>query len=389
MKKLFIYTLLLLISTVSFAQDSEGVISLKGNVIDSSTSGGIPFASVWIEGTYIGIATDADGSFVVNIPSEYNESTLVFSAVGYSRFESAVKDCASLDPLVVTLQPKLFIINEVNVLGKSLVLQRILRNAVDNISTNYIQSAFSYDSYYKSEFFEGDSLVKSREAVVNIYDENAYHRSSLANTFKSVNYKFTEARRTYENKTLADGSTLLDDLLTFDIVRNTRNILDKHNLALYELTSDGDVFFEGDSLSVIAYKALSNQLSVIGQVGIKSYSGKIYINKSNYAVVKNELNIEISQVPTIGKSIINASGIDNNVMMKIVSSYGKIANHYYLRGVSCDVMLNNNESRKYQLLPLKIKISNPDVFYGRDYYEDEDYKKDYWERFSIIFEGEE
>ena len=389
MKKLFICTLLLLVGFVSFAQKNDKAISIKGNVIDSSTQEGVPFASVWIEGTYIGVATDADGHFIINIPTKYKASNIAFSAVGYASFEARVDETAKIDPLTVSLQPKLFLINEVNVEGKSLVLQRILRNAVDGISKNYLQKTFSFDCYYKSEDFEGDSLVKSREAVVNIYDQDAYHRSSIAKTFKSINYKFTESRKSFENKTLADGATLLDDMLTFDIVRNTRNILDKHNLALYDLTREADIFFEGDSLVVIGYKSLKNDLPVVGQTGVKSYSGKIYINKTNYAVVKNELTIETTNIPTLGKSVIKKAGKDDNLTINITTTYGRIAYHYYLRGISYEMIMNGSKERRAQLLPLKIKVSNPDVFSGRDYFEQEENKEDYWERFSIVFEGEE
>lgn len=387
MKKLFILSFLLFQVLFSFAQNNENII-ISGKIIDSSTKDGISFASVWIDGTNIGVSTDADGSFTVDIAKEYKSSILNFTSIGYSHFEILISEKMKRKNLEISLDPKLIIFSEVNVSGKSLVLERILRTASDRIKDNYLQKAFSFDSYYKSEEFEGDSLLRKKENLVKIYYADAYKRNSLLETYKAISYRFVQARRNRENISLSDASSFLDDILSFDVVRNTRNILDKHNLDKYDLCNAGEMYFEEDSIIAISYKAKNNDLSIVGQLGVKKYSGKIYINKFNYAIIKNELDIELNKIPMLGKSIISDSYEDNNARLKIVSSYSKIDNHYCLRGISYDLKDDKREI-KTQLLPVKIYRTNPEIITGRDYYEDEEYNKNFWDKFSLVFEGED
>ena len=48
----------------------------------------------------------------------------------------------------------------------------------------------------------------------------------VASAFKELNYKFNQVRRNSEVTSVWDGLTYFDDILTADIVRNTRNVLD-------------------------------------------------------------------------------------------------------------------------------------------------------------------
>jgi hypothetical protein len=269
-----------------------------------------------------------------------------------------------------------------------LVLQRILKTASDRIKNNYIQNPFSSEVYYKSDSFVDDSLLTSKEHLVNIYDAEAYKRTSVEETYKAINFRIEQSRTHGVGKSLADASSLMDDILSFDLVRNTRNILDKHNLLSYDLAELGEMSFEGDSIVAISYAAKSDALDVIGQTGVKKYTGVIYINKLNYAVVKNELNVELNNLSTLGKSLITEASKNENIIMKIVSSYAKLDNHYYLRAISYEIA-NGNKDLKTQLITVKINSSNPELIDSRDYYISKEYNKNFWDKFSLVFEGEE
>lgn len=86
MKKIrFVLTCLLLaVSVAAFAQN----IQVKGTVVDANTGEGVPFASVQLKGSMTGTSTDADGAYVLTVPSR---STLIFSSIGYQTQEVAVE----------------------------------------------------------------------------------------------------------------------------------------------------------------------------------------------------------------------------------------------------------------------------------------------------------
>lgn len=379
--------------TAAFAQNID-IVEFKGRILDKSTSKPIPFANVGVMGSYYGAATDIDGYFTVKIPTRYKDSSVRMTAVGYTFYTSTVNELSESNDSLFYLVPKSYKINEVEINAESLVLQRILRTASDNITRNYIQRPFEYQAYYKCDMLNGEKLDKRREGVLKIFDNKGYMRSSMAKTFSQINYKFTESRKSKANRRLSDGFTIVDDLLTFDIVRSPRNILDKSFLSQYELKEEAKFVEKGDSIIIIKYRNKRPSLSTTGDVFAKEYSGRIYINLSNYAVVKNELVIKASDYSNIGRgfAVADKSKDEKDLEYKITTTYAKNNNHYYLSGISYITEINKigkkSTKRQAQLIPVKINISRPEKIKGRDYYEDESYRKEFWERFSLYFEGE-
>lgn len=84
-----------LMSSVAFAQN----ISVSGNVTDSSNGEPIPFASVHLDGTTIGVNTDYEGHYSLSVP---HDGMLVFSSIGYQTKEILVSSSGvhnvALDP---------------------------------------------------------------------------------------------------------------------------------------------------------------------------------------------------------------------------------------------------------------------------------------------------
>ena len=82
-------------SSAAFAQN----ISVSGNVTDSSNGEPIPFASVHLDGTTIGVSTDSEGHYSLSVP---HDGMLVFSSIGYQTKEVMVSSSGihnvALDP---------------------------------------------------------------------------------------------------------------------------------------------------------------------------------------------------------------------------------------------------------------------------------------------------
>ena len=97
MKKIrFVLTCLLL--AVSVAVSAQN-IQVKGKVVDANTGEGVPFASLQLKGTLTGTSTDAEGSFVLTVPSR---STLIISSIGYQTQEVAVEGRTVIEVLLAS-----------------------------------------------------------------------------------------------------------------------------------------------------------------------------------------------------------------------------------------------------------------------------------------------
>ncbi len=93
----------------SFSQAQQ---SVSGTVKDKTTGDLLPGVNVVVKGTATGTITDADGKYLVEVPS--SETVLVFSFVGYAKEEIAVIGRSTID---VSLTSDISTLEEVIVVG--------------------------------------------------------------------------------------------------------------------------------------------------------------------------------------------------------------------------------------------------------------------------------
>ena len=104
MKKIkFLFMMLAMaVSALASAQN----ITVTGQVKDSSTGEGIPFASLQVKGTMVGASTDLDGFYSISAPAD---GVLIFSSIGYVNAEAPVNGNAVIN---VVLDPDSQVLEE-------------------------------------------------------------------------------------------------------------------------------------------------------------------------------------------------------------------------------------------------------------------------------------
>ena len=92
MKKIkFLFMILAMaVSALASAQN----ITVTGQVKDSSTGEGIPFASLQVKGTMVGASTDLDGFYSISAPAD---GVLIFSSIGYVNAEAPINGNAVIN----------------------------------------------------------------------------------------------------------------------------------------------------------------------------------------------------------------------------------------------------------------------------------------------------
>ena len=86
MKKIILNTILLLLISISCFANTI----VKGKLTNCNKNP-IPYANLVIKNTTIGTISNLDGYFSINIPDEYEESSLVFSSIGFKTKEIRIK----------------------------------------------------------------------------------------------------------------------------------------------------------------------------------------------------------------------------------------------------------------------------------------------------------
>lgn len=373
---------------VAKAQD-DGKITVKGTVVDSRTGEPVAFANLGLLGTVAGVASDMDGKFELTVPDRYATYKIRVSAVGYATAEMKVYEAQEKPDLKIKLNPVTYGIGAVDVYGQLLVYKKMLQNVVSNISKNYIVNPYNYEGYFKYVTNAGGG-EKTKEATVTIYDSKGYHRGDVASAFSEINYKFNEVRRDKPATSVLDGLTCLDDILTADIVRNTRNVLDIVNSRDYKLKSKGKMVYEGDSVQVISYTTSNPSLSTTGDPVVQSYSGEIYINLKDLAVLKNVVHITSRDFNSLGRNLFTINEKPkSDVTMTITTTYKKLKSVYFLSGANIDYSYKeegNDVKGKMEFVTTRVRTDNPTVIDGRTYYEDIKANETFWNRYSVYFE---
>lgn len=127
------YLLMCVLSAFSiFALAQERIIS--GTVTDAGGEP-IPGVNVLVEGTTIGTVTDFDGNYKINVPGD--NSTLVFSYIGYQTVEQQVGARSAID---VQLDESLEQLQEVVVVGYGTQIKQDLTGNVASVSGDAIEN---------------------------------------------------------------------------------------------------------------------------------------------------------------------------------------------------------------------------------------------------------
>lgn len=393
MNKKVLSLIMVLFSVIGSVKAQEtGRITIKGRITDASTGEPVPFANLGVVGTIAGGASDMDGEFELQLPGTYADKTIRVSVVGYGPYDIKVADAAAREEgLKIALQPITYAIRQVDVNAQSLVYRKMLKEAAENIGRNYFAKPYNYRGYFQYQLSGDATRQSSNEAVVTVYDSKGYNRSNTETAFKELHYKYNEVRRSEEPKSVLDGLTYFDDILTADIVRHTRNVLDVDNIRDYRLSNKGRLLFEGDSVQVIGYEVEKPSLSTTGSEGASKCSGEIYINLKDYAVLKNTMNITASDYSRLGRNLIPAGDYKTGpVKMTVTTNYKKLESRYFLSGITIAYTYGEGEDKisgKMQYVTTQANDRNPEAITGRMYYEDIQPNPKFWDNYTVYFEN--
>jgi len=103
---------LLLIALFSFSQKKDSII-IKGVITQIDSLGPVPFASVFIHKTTIGVTSNEKGEFKLQIPKIMFDDTLIVSSIGYSKFKGKISDFRNINKIKIFLSDSIFLLDEV------------------------------------------------------------------------------------------------------------------------------------------------------------------------------------------------------------------------------------------------------------------------------------
>jgi hypothetical protein len=183
--------LFLLIFSVSSKAQSE--LDLKGKIVDFATYAPLESASIYVENSTIGTVSNVDGKFILSVPRELENDTLVISSIGYKSFRVPVKEFVNdedifLEEDIAALDEVLIIAETRPKTGNDIVL-RAIEELPDNLPDQpYLQKGFlRHRERNKKEY---KWLI---ESAITLYDS-----SYASGSRKNLKINVDENRKSYD-----------------------------------------------------------------------------------------------------------------------------------------------------------------------------------------------
>lgn len=133
--KIFLTLLTALAAIAASAQEIP--LTVKGKITDASTNEPIPYASIHLEGTMVGVSGDGEGNYTITIPED---GILIFSSIGYRTREMPVEGRTSLN---AALEPDAESLEETIVIAYGTATKSSFTGSASMIDAQTIESRVS------------------------------------------------------------------------------------------------------------------------------------------------------------------------------------------------------------------------------------------------------
>ncbi|MBL7111315.1 MAG: carboxypeptidase-like regulatory domain-containing protein [Bacteroidales bacterium] len=306
----------------------DTVHSFAGKVIDKDTRRPIIFATIFIANTRIGTVTNSEGDFLIKVPDILRKGDIGVTHLGYS---TLIVPISSLEHEgnVLELAPAKYPIKEVVIRNEDPL--ELMRQAVNNINENYSGVPVMMTSFYRETIKQNRSYVAIAEAVLEAY------KASYKKTTEGDRVRVFQGRKSQDVKKMDtiifkfQGGPYTSYLL--DVAKQPGELLTPEAFKFYDYTMRGIVSIH----ETMAYVIEFDQKDIID---FPLYSGRIYLDTENLAIVGLEFSISKKRIEQASDYLIRKKPLGLNVDVasgNYLVNYRKIDDLWYLAYVRTEL----------------------------------------------------
>ena len=263
--------------------DSSSFKYFKGTILDSKTKNELTFASITISRSNISTISNSEGNFLIKIPTDRQDASLIISFLGYTDKVVSIKDLKQ--------EKNLLYLEPVNILLKEVVVNvmdanKIFSNVLNNRSKNYGDSPIQMISFYRESIKKRRTYISVLESIVDIqkmpFSTGLQDQVNILKGRKNADYTKLDT----VNFKLEGG---LFSALYIDIIKDPSNIFSENVFELYDFHFEDITQINDKQVLIISFKQkLSNEDPN------PLYSGKLFIDAKSFAIISAtfQLNVE-------------------------------------------------------------------------------------------------
>ncbi len=263
--------------------DSSSFKYFKGTILDSKSKNELTFASITVSGSNISTISNSEGDFLIKIPIDKQDGSLIISFLGYKDKTISIKDLMQ-EKNIVYLEPIKNLLKEVVV--NAMDANKLFSNVLNNRSKNYGDSSIKMVGFYRESIKKRRTYVSVLESIVDIekmpFSSAVQDQVDILKGRKNVDYSKLDTI----NFKLEGG---LYTALFIDIIKEPINIFSEKVFDLYNFRFEDITQINDKQVFIISFKqkpALEDPDPL--------YSGKLFIDTKSLAIISAtfQLNVE-------------------------------------------------------------------------------------------------
>ena len=163
---------------------------IRGKVIDSKTSEPVPYATVRLKNSQVGVISNAEGDFRILNDPRFQSDSLIVSCIGFHGLSVAFSVLKTSGMNSLKLVPNIYSLKEVRVTARKRRLdpEIIIARALRNIKKNYPTVPFSYVSYYRDYQKDSINYLNLNESIIQTLDKGFAYASD-SNRYRLLDFK--------------------------------------------------------------------------------------------------------------------------------------------------------------------------------------------------------
>ena len=263
--------------------DTSSFKYFKGTILDSKTKNELTFASITVSGSNISTISNSEGNFLIKIPTDRKDASLIISFLGYKDKVISIKDLKQ--------EKNLLYLEPINILLKDVVVNvmdanKLFSNVLNNRSKNYGDSPIQMIGFYRESIKKRRNYVSVLESIVDIekmaFSSGTQDQVSILKGRKNADYSKLDT----VNFKLEGG---LFTALFIDLIKDPSNIFSDNVFELYNFHFEDVTQINDKQVLIISFK---QKPSIEDPDPL--YSGKLYIDSKSLAIVSAtfQLNVE-------------------------------------------------------------------------------------------------
>ncbi len=333
LKLVILLDLLLLVVFSSSAQEAKRI---SGTVYDVDDQLPLVNATVVIDSTSVGVASNSEGEFELNIPPEHSGKPIKISYIGYKPVYFSVTESITSD-VRIYLEPLDIVLGEVLVKSKRINAWDIVNKSIWSISENYEIKPNKLECFYREITYEDKLETAVTEALLEVY-KSSFDMAWDEDQVKVVKVSGATAGSGFN----FEGGAFYR--INDDIIKNRISFLKSEDLHYYDFDLVRVLGTGDEAILVISFTPDQGEISRENadlwrrynrnyEYTRNLYSGEIYIREADYAIVKVEYWLKDDQLWNADKTFLTKIPEGSEIDMTDVrfsAEYRKTDDRYYL-----------------------------------------------------------